>query len=372
VTVGAAGPAALEVTVAVEPPYRVHVGRGVLAGAASVVAAAMPRPSRVLVVSDDVVAPLHGAKVGAALEALGCGVAEVRLPSGEAFKSLATYAQVLDAMAAARLDRRSLVVALGGGVVGDVTGFAAATYMRGLPHLQVPTTLLAMVDSSVGGKTGVNLGVGKNLVGAFWQPVAVVADTGTLATLPIASLRHGAVELFKAGLLGDAELVAAFGAGSAFAAAVTVDGPALPGLIARGVAVKAKVVAGDPRELRGEREVLNLGHTVAHALETLSRHRLTHGEAVAYGLLAAAEVGARRGLVDWRAQARDLLAYVAPGPLPEVAFETLLDAVARDKKHVAGRRRFVLLEAIGRATVVDDVSDSELAMAWETLREVGT
>jgi 3-dehydroquinate synthase len=356
------------IDVAVTPPYQVHVARHALADASALVAAALGPITRVAILSDDVVTPLHGATAAAGLAALDCPVTVHTLPAGEHGKTLAGYGAALHALASAGLDRGSLVVALGGGVVGDVAGFAAATYMRGVPYVQVPTTLLAMVDSSVGGKTGVNLGQRKNLVGAFWQPVAVVADLVTLETLPPSERRRGAVELFKAGLLGDADLVAAFTSSPRFGAAVDDGGPRLADLVARGVRVKADVVARDPEE-RGVRATLNLGHTVGHALEALSHHALAHGEAVAYGLLAAAEIGAARGLADWRDAARSLLRWVSPGPLPEVDLAPLLAAVARDKKQVGGRRRFVLLETIGRPVIVDDVTDGELARAWAALEE---
>jgi 3-dehydroquinate synthase len=360
---------AQRIEVAVEPPYAVHVGAGVLAAASELITSAMARPSRVFVLSDDVVGPLHQDAVAAALAPLGPPAVHL-VPAGERSKSLATYGAVLAAMADARLDRGSLVVALGGGVIGDLGGFAAASYMRGIACLQVPTSVLAMVDSSVGGKTGINLPHGKNLVGAFWQPAAVVADVALLESLPVVERRYGGVELFKAGLLGDPDIVRAFATGTAFGAAVDEGGPALADLIARGVRVKADVVAADPHE-HGARATLNLGHTIGHALESLSEHALPHGEAVAYGLLAAAEIGARRGLIDWRPHAHRLLRWVAPRPLPHVGVEALLARVARDKKQVGDRRRFVLLEEIGKAVLVDDVSDVEIARAWQALQEVG-
>jgi 3-dehydroquinate synthase len=361
---------ARRVEVRVVPPYTVHVGSGALHDLAVLLSVLTPLPTSVAVVSDSTVAPLHAAALGEALAPLDRSMSLHVVASGEGAKSLDEYGRVLAALAAARLDRGGLVIALGGGVVGDLAGFVAATYLRGLPFLQVPTTLLAMVDSSVGGKTGVNLPHGKNLVGAFWQPIAVVADTMLLATLPDAALRQGAVELFKAGLLGDPAIVAAFSDDRGFVAVVDERGPALADRVARAVAVKASVVAEDPLE-RGRRAVLNLGHTVGHALESVSRHALGHAEAVAYGLVAAAEIGARRGLVDWRPLARELLAWVAPGPLPGAEVGALLEAMGADKKRVGRVRRFVLLEAVGHAVVVDDVTDDELSTAWDVLQEVG-
>jgi 3-dehydroquinate synthase len=361
---------ARRVEVGVFPPYTVHVGPGALHDLPALLSELVPLPTAVAIISDETVAPLHAAALGEVLARLRRPVSLHVVTSGEGAKSLPEYGRVLTALAEARVDRGGLVVALGGGVVGDLAGFVAATYLRGLPFLQVPTTLLAMVDSSVGGKTGVNLPHGKNLVGAFWQPLAVVADTSLLSTLPDKALRQGAVELYKAGLLGDPAIVAAFGDHRGFGSVVDERGPALADLVARAVAVEASVVAEDPLE-RGRRAILNLGHTVGHALESLSRHALSHAEAVAYGLLAAAAIGARRGLVDWRPLAHELLTWVAPGPLPAADVGTLLEAMHADKKRVGSVRRFVLLEAVGHAVVVDDVADDELAAAWDVLQEVG-
>jgi 3-dehydroquinate synthase len=357
------------VDVALHPPYRVHVGPRLLAALPSLLDG-VPHPTGVVVVSDDTVAPLHGDVLREALASLERPVTLHVVPSGEGAKGLAEYGRALAALAEARLDRGGLVVALGGGVIGDLAGFVAATYLRGLPFLQVPTTLLAMVDSSVGGKTGVNLPHGKNLVGAFWQPLAVVADTDLLATLPAPSLRQGAVELFKAGLLGDATIVRDVAAGGRFGVVVDARGDDLADLIARAVAVKAAVVAEDPLE-RGRRAVLNLGHTVGHALESLSGHALVHGDAVTYGLLAASELGASRGLLDWRTLARELLAWVRPGPIPQASLPELLEKIGHDKKRVGATRRFVLLADIAQPIVVDDVRDEELAAVWQVLQEVG-
>jgi 3-dehydroquinate synthase len=364
---GETGDARVEVRVT--PPYTVHVGAGTLGALAGLLPLA-EAPTHVFVLSDEAVGPLHGAAVAAGLAPFGCPVTVHLVPAGERSKSLSGYGAVLAAMADAGLDRSSLLVALGGGVVGDLGGFAAATYMRGIPVVQAPTSLLAMVDASVGGKTGINLDHGKNLVGAFWQPLAVIADVATLRSLPARERRYGAVELYKAGLLADAAILEAFGTGSAFGAAVDGGGPLLVELIARAIRVKADVVAADPHE-HGARATLNLGHTLGHALESLSGHALGHGEAVAYGLLGAAELGARRGLLDWRDQARRLLRWVSPRALPDVTLEALVARLDRDKKRVAGRRRFVLLAAIGQPIVVDDVSDVDIAHALQALQEVG-
>jgi len=375
--VSAAAP--ISVAVEVTPPYPVLVGHGLSATIASALAehgVALER--HIALISDTTVMALHGDALRAALEAAGARVSSVSVAPGEGSKSLATVAEVCSALSRAGLDRSGLVVALGGGVVGDLAGFVAASYLRGVPFVQVPTSLLAMVDASVGGKTGVNLPEGKNLVGAFHQPLAVVADVALLATLPERAFREGTVELVKAGWIGDPGLVGAF---MGYAEALPDDPARVPGAgwhaaatqlpawVARAVQVKADVVALDPTEA-GVRAHLNLGHTLAHALEIASAHALPHGEAVAYGLTFAAELGAAHGLHDWRDEARALLAWVAPPPLPASDFDALLTLMARDKKRLGSRRRFVLLSAPGAPVVVDDLSDDELRRAWRALQEV--
>lgn len=369
----------LVVPVAVEPPYPVLVGSGLLADLAALLRAhGISLERQVALVSDTNVDALHGDATVAALKRAGAEVTRVVVPPGEGSKSLATVQRVCSRLSRAGVDRGALLVALGGGVIGDLAGFVAATYLRGLPFVQLPTSLLAMVDASVGGKTGVNLPEGKNLVGAFHQPLTVLADTALLATLPERSFREGTVELVKAGWIGDPGLVRAF---LGFADALPDDPARVPGAgwharttqlpawIARAVQVKADVVASDPHE-RGVRAHLNLGHTLAHALEIASEHALAHGEAVAYGLSFVASLGAARGLHDWRHEADALLAWVQPGPLPQVPFETLLTLIARDKKRIGARRRLVLLRAPGEPVVVDDVGDDELRRAWGAMLEV--
>jgi len=355
------------VTVAVSPPYDVVVGSGLLAAAPERVAAAA-----VAVVSDETVWPLHGRALAERLEAAGKRVAVVTIPPGEASKDLATYGRVVRELAAAGIGRDGAVLALGGGVVGDLAGFAAATYLRGLALYQLPTSLLAMVDACIGGKTGLDLPEGKNLVGAFWQPRAVIADVGTLATLPPRELRQGVAELVKTGLLGDPGLVdEAERLLLPAAAGGELHAPpeALVDVVARAAAVKAAVVSADPHEA-GVRAHLNLGHTLAHALEAASGLALTHGDAVLYGLVYAAALGHERGMVDLVDRLADLVARLRPDPLPDVTFEALVPFMARDKKARAGRLRFVLLEAPGRPTVVDDVSEAEMRAAWRALEEL--
>ncbi len=286
------------------------------------------------------------------------------LPSGEHHKRLAAVERLAQQMAAAGADRGSLLIAFGGGVVGDVAGFLAAIYMRGIDLVQVPTTLLAQVDSSVGGKTGVNLTAGKNLLGSFHHPRLVVADTAVLRTLPPAELRAGLFESLKAGLICDAGLFARME--SQADALLSLDADALTQVIADSIRVKARVVAEDERE-HGLRMVLNFGHTVGHAIEALTHYRsLLHGEAVGWGMRAAIEASRLRGLADGDAE-RALAAIdaLAPPPLPRLTARRLLAATTSDKKRIDHIRHFVLLERIGCARVVTDLTDDELLLSME-------
>ena len=350
------------IRVRVRPAYTVTVGAGVLETLAASV-----REKRLALVSDAHVGPLYGDAVQGVLAASGAQVTRFEVPAGEDSKSAERWLELQRGFARERLDRASAVVAVGGGVVGDLAGFAAATFQRGVAWYQVPTSLLAMVDASVGGKTAIDLPEGKNLTGAFWQPRAVFADVRTLRTLPDAEFRQGAVELFKHGLLADPALLERFENGFG------PDAPeqALAEAIARSVAVKAEIVALDERE--GDvRAHLNLGHTLAHALEAASGHALPHGDAVAYGLHYAALLARNRGLTDLTARTRRLVTWERPAPLPDAPFERLRTFMARDKKNRSGRQRFVLLEDIGRPVVVDDVTPGEQERAWnELIEEVG-
>ncbi len=293
------------------------------------------------------------------------------LPPGESAKRLTEIERLLEELAAAGADRASLLIAFGGGIVGDMGGFLAAIYMRGIPYVQVPTTLLAQVDSSVGGKTGANLGAGKNLVGAFHHPQAVFADVDLLATLPARELRAGLMEVVKAGIIRDAGLFALLEG----RAADLLGEPGarktelLTEVVARAVAMKAGVVALDEREA-GLRMILNLGHTVGHAIEAVTGYReLLHGEAVGWGMLAAIRVAlARKTLRPKDAERAECLIH-ALGQLPRfrASSQALLAATARDKKSSAGTRRFVLPCAIGQAIVVEDVTDRELLAAIDTV-----
>jgi 3-dehydroquinate synthase len=312
------------------------------------------------VLSDQTVWGLYGPRTDKALNEAGYRVAGTFvIEEGEDAKSIENWRKILDRLV--RLEdgtvRSLFLINLGGGVVGDLGGFAAATYRRGIPFVQVPTTLLAQVDSSVGGKTGVNHPLGKNLIGAFHQPSAVVADLATLSTLPDRQVRSGLVEVVKYGLIRDEEFFAFLE--SRLAAVLSLEREPLGHAVRRSCAIKAEIVGLDEREKQGIRTLLNLGHTFGHALEAATGYgRLAHGEAVAAGILCSAELSVSLGLLAEGERERivNLLERMGlTSPLRGVDAERVLDAMKRDKKFIHRRNRFVLLEKVGKARVVEDV-----------------
>ena len=317
-------------------------------------------------VVDEHVARLHGPALRSALGEIPFHV----VPSGEGSKSLASFGRVLDFLAEAKLDRQSALWAIGGGVVGDLGGFAAAAWLRGIAYYQVPTTLLSMVDSSVGGKTGINIAAGKNLVGAFHQPRGVFIATRLLATLPAREFAAGMAEVIKYGLLGDAALFEQWERQP-----LNVASAELPAVVRRCCALKARIVEADERETakEGGRALLNLGHTFGHAVENVAGYgEYLHGEAVAIGLCAAARLSQKLGYiaaVDAGRVERVVAAHALPtrlrSPLP---FAELHAAMTRDKKVRAGGLRFVVLKRLGEAATQDNVA---LALVEESFREVG-
>ncbi len=320
---------------------------------------------RRLVVSNPVVWRLHGERIGAAL-----GRPEaILVPDGERYKQLASVSHIYDALIRAEADRGSVVVAAGGGVIGDMAGFAAATYLRGIGLVQVPTTLLAQVDASIGGKVGVNLAAGKNLVGAFYPPRLVVTDPSVLGTLPQREYRAGLYEVITYGMACSAGLFASLESAAAHLA--DQDAAAIASLIAECCRIKAAIVTADERE-SGPRRVLNFGHTAGHAIETATEYqRFRHGEAVAWGMLVASQVAVSRGLLaSERADALKAL-IMKLGPLPPVgdlAAADLAAAMRRDKKVVDGTLHFVLPTGVGTTTIADDVREREVI---EALGRVG-
>jgi len=285
------------------------------------------------------------------------------LPSGERHKRMASVESLAQQLALAGADRDSVLLALGGGVIGDITGFLAAIYMRGIRYVQLPTTLLAQVDSSVGGKTGVNLLAGKNLIGSFHHPLAVLADTNTLATLPPAELRAGLQESIKSGVIYDAKL---FRFMEQNADAILAGDPAaLTRVVTASVRVKAAVVSLDERE-SGLRMILNFGHTLGHAIEAATGYKqLLHGEAVGWGSIAATYVSLHRGTLSQNNSERIIALILRHGPLPKFTAkaEKLVALTSSDKKTRSGRRAFVLADGIGSTEIVYDVTDTELMAA---------
>ncbi len=319
--------------------YRPHLGGG---GAA--------------IVTNEVVAPLYLARVRKALE--GQRLVEIVVPDGEEAKRWETLNRVFDALLKGRIGRDGLIVALGGGVVGDLAGFAAAIYQRGVPFIQVPTTLLAQVDSSVGGKTAINHALGKNMIGAFHQPLAVISDVATLDTLPDRELRSGLAEVIKHGLALDAPFVEWLEAN--VEKMLQRDRKSLAHAVRRSCELKAAVVAADERE-SGERALLNFGHTFGHAIEAGAGYGTwLHGEAVAAGMVMAAELSALMGDLKKTdvSRVRELIRRAGlPLRGPALAPERLVDLMAVDKKAAKGRTRFVLLDSIGRARLRSDVDE---------------
>jgi 3-dehydroquinate synthase len=316
----------------------------------------------VLLVSNTTVAPLYAPSLIAALPSRR--VVEAVLPDGEAHKTLANVARLIDVLVANRFNRDCTLVALGGGVVGDMGGFAAACYQRGIDFVQAPTTLLAQVDSSVGGKTGVNHPGGKNLIGAFHQPVAVIADTETLRTLPDRELRAGLAEVIKYGLIRDAAFFAWLEAN--IEKLLARDSGALAHAIRRSCELKAEIVARDERE-QGERALLNLGHTFGHAIESATGYtQWLHGEAVGAGMLMAATFSRECGLLSGGEPERlqRLLERAGlPTRVPGVSSQQMIEHMSIDKKVQAGRVRFVLLKGIGASIVSSDYPDAALHRA---------
>ncbi|MEY3973681.1 MAG: hypothetical protein RIS59_42 [Pseudomonadota bacterium] len=330
--------------------YPIHIGPGLL-GQADLIVPHLAAPS-VAIVSNTTVAPLYLARLAEPLRQAGVSVTEVVLPDGEAYKTLDTLDQVFDALLRARCERKTTLIALGGGVIGDLTGFAAASYLRGVPFIQVPTTLLSQVDSSVGGKTGVNHALGKNMIGAFYQPRLVLADTDTLRTLPDAELAAGLAEVIKYGLIRDLPFLEWLEA--RMPALVARDTDALIEAILRSCRNKAEVVAEDEHE-GGVRALLNLGHTFGHAIETAAGYgNWLHGHAVAAGTLLAAETSLGLGWIGEADVARIEALFRRAGlPVraPDYGAERYFELMAQDKKVEAGRIRFVLLKAIGQAVL---------------------
>lgn len=368
----------LRSTVSVPLPgraYEVRIGTGLIAGAGAEIAPLLRRPE-VAVITDETVGALHLEALRAGLAASGVTMRALSLPAGEATKSWAMLERVTEWLLAEGVERGGMVVALGGGVIGDLVGFAAAILRRGVRFVQIPTSLLAQVDSSVGGKTGINTASGKNLAGAFHQPSLVLADIGLLDSLPPRDFLSGYGEVVKYGLLGDADFFKWLESnGPALAAG---DAAARLYAVTRSVEMKAEIVLRDETE-QGDRALLNLGHTFCHALEAATGYsdRLLHGEGVAIGCLLALELSARLGLCSQEDPSRFAAHLEAmgmkrrladiPGDLPET--DALIALMMQDKKVLDGTLRFVLARGIGAAFVSSDVPRDALAALLDTARQ---
>lgn len=356
--------------------YPVHVGTGLLtemtrfirsairkrSGSTAIKSSALPK--RVFVLTSPEIWALWSPHF---LHSFDAPPIVLFLPSGERFKTLASVEKLSRQMAASGGDRSSLLIAFGGGIIGDVGGFLAAIFMRGIPFVQVPTTFLAQVDSSIGGKTGVNLPEGKNLLGAFHHPLAVVADIEVLSTLPDRELRAGLMESLKAGMIRDRALFRFMSTNSK--SLIERDSASIQKVIAASIRMKAEVVGADEHE-GGLRMILNLGHTLGHAIEAATRYRLLlHGEAVAWGMIAAFFVARERATISAAEFDTLLAAVMRYGPFPQLNLraDRLVALTARDKKHLGNLRRFVLPIGIGDAMIAEDVTPEELHQAARSM-----
>ena len=349
----------LEVSVELSrAPYKVLIGAGAISFSGELISR-VSKPCRCVVVTDSNVGPLYAEAVELSLSQAGFQPVRVTVPAGESSKSISQLGFICDAMIEAGLDRASLLIALGGGVVGDLAGFAAAIYYRGIPYIQIPTTIVSQVDSSVGGKTGVNAAGGKNLIGSFHQPRLVIADTDTLRSLPEREFNEGFAEVIKHAAIRDPAMLD------------SLDD--LPSLIARNVGIKAAIVAEDEFETKGLRALLNFGHTIGHGIEAAAGYgKFLHGEAISLGLLAACRLSVEKsGLTEQEAAriSSALASYKLPLRLDDsIETDAIFSALKKDKKFAAGGIRFVLLRRLGDAFVSDAVTEADIRRAIEGLR----
>jgi 3-dehydroquinate synthase len=346
--------------------YPIHIGAGLLMQADLI----LPYLKRknVAIVTNTTIAPLYLAQVANALRDAGVSVLEIILPDGEAYKNTETLNTIYDALLKNRCERSTTLIALGGGVIGDLTGYAAATYLRGVPFIQMPTTLLSQVDSSVGGKTGINHPLGKNMIGAFYQPKLVLADTDTLKTLPARELSAGIAEVIKYGLIRDADFFDWLEVN--MSKLMALDEAVISYAVYRSCQNKAEVVAADEHET-GERALLNLGHTFGHAIENAMGYGVwLHGEAVAAGTMLAADLSHRINMLSQKDLSRMqhlFLAAKLPIASPKLSVEQYLNLMANDKKVEDGKIRLVLQQGIGKAVITSDYDASLLKQTLESI-----
>jgi 3-dehydroquinate synthase len=344
-------------------PYNVLIGQDLLSQAGTY-AAAVFKPGLCAVITDEIVAPLHAQRLLDSLKEAGFTPQLLTIPAGESSKSMTQASELCDRLIELGLDRKSTLFALGGGVVGDLAGFVASIHFRGIPVIQVPTTVVAQVDSSIGGKTGVNSPLGKNLIGSFHQPSLVLADTATLSTLTVEVFQEGLAEVIKHAVIADAAMLDLLPPNR--------DSDLSP-LIARNVEIKANIVAQDEFETKGTRALLNFGHTIGHAVESVAGYgAYSHGEAVAIGMIAALDLSVRlAGLPQEQAQhVQDVIqACGLPISIPaSLSTDSLLAALGRDKKFDQGAIRFVLTNQLGSAFVSNEVTLTDVTRAIERLR----
>jgi 3-dehydroquinate synthase len=345
-------------------PYEIIVGNGILTNTGELVRKILPA-GKCALITDANIAPLYAEAVATSLGEAGFALTVITIPAGEKSKSLSSAETVCDRMISAGLDRGAFVAALGGGVVGDLAGFVASIYYRGIPHVQIPTTVVAQVDSAIGGKTGVNAHEGKNLIGSFHQPVLVIADPATLQTLPDREFNEGVAEIIKHAVIRDAAML------DDLAGLVKT---ALPALIARNARIKAAIVAEDEFEKLGVRALLNFGHTVGHAIEKAGGYgRFLHGEAVSLGIAAALHLSVQQAGLS-RAEADKVLGTLRDFDLPvrlpaDIETGALMEALFKDKKFESGAIRFVLTARLGSAFVARRVTEEDIRMA---IRDVGS
>ena len=350
--------------------YSALVGHGLMANAGELTRKVVSR-KRCAVIVDEISARLFSDRVCESFSSENFSPRLVRIPSGEKSKSLAQVEKICEEMIAAGLDRSSFVVGLGGGVIGDISGFVAAIFQRGIPHIQIPTTLLAMVDSSIGGKTGVNLDAGKNLIGAIHHPALIIADVEALESLPPQELRQGYAEIIKHAIICDAEMFRALSSRVKMPVRLGPKDDGFVALIRRNIAIKARIVMADAREISGERALLNFGHTVGHAIERATDFKIPHGDCISVGIAAACAISLKRAGLS--SKERDdvvslLKQFELPTQLPTaVDREKIAAALAHDKKFVGGRIRFVVTPKIGEAHVSNNVTMEDIREAISAL-----
>jgi 3-dehydroquinate synthase len=343
-----------------ERSYPIHIGAGLLDDPGLILPALSQK--RVAIITNVTVAPLYLDRLREGLTSAGVRTLEIVLPDGESYKNSETLGTIYDALLSAKCERGTTLLALGGGVIGDITGFAAATYLRGVPFIQIPTTLLSQVDSSIGGKTAINHPLGKNMIGAFYQPRLVVADMSTLKTLPEREFKAGLAEIIKHGLIRDASLVSWIE--THLDRLLARETEALTHVVLRSCEIKGAVVASDEREL-GDRALLNFGHTFGHAIESgMGYGTWLHGEAVAAGMVLAADLSRRLGMISPE-EARRIRELIARAGLPVevngISASRMLELMSMDKKAKDGGLRFILLDGIGGAKIRGDVPNEIVA-----------